>query len=236
MFERIEVGSPNRPWATALAFLVNATALTLAILLPMIRPDRLPAFAHVVTPPITIPYFHDEAPAQPQPQRSSTAQTPFDDHVIRIPATPPTGIDMRPGPAASGPHPSADPFLHIIGSGPVSSVPLGTTSNPPPIPATTTKARPEKLIISHLDEGMLIRRVQPVYSRLAIATHTQGSVVLSALINTRGEIEGLQVVSGPPLLVQAALDAVKQWRYRPYILNGTPIEVQTQVTVNFSLQ
>jgi protein TonB len=75
-----------------------------------------------------------------------------------------------------------------------------------------------------------------VYPRIAIATHTQGSVVLSALINTRGEIEGLQVVSGPGLLVQSALEAVKQWRYRPYILNGTPIEVQTQVTVNFSLQ
>jgi protein TonB len=130
----------------------------------------------------------------------------------------------------------SDPFIRIIGSGPVSNLPLTASVNPPPLPVAAKPPRPEKLIISHLDEGMLLRRMQPVYPHLAITTHTQGSVVLSALINTRGEIEGLQVVSGSPLLVQAALEAVRQWRYRPYILNGTPIEVQTQVTVNFSLQ
>jgi protein TonB len=139
-------------------------------------------------------------------------------------------------PAERPPQPFISGMERIGNANSVIGLPIGASTNPPPIAASTTKAHPQTLIISHLDEGMLLRRVQPVYPRIAIATHTQGSVVLSALINTRGEIEGLQVVSGPGLLVQSALEAVKQWRYRPYILNGTPIEVQTQVTVNFSLQ
>jgi len=63
----------------------------------------------------------------------------------------------------------------------------------------------------------------------------QGNVVLQASISKEGAIEHLQVVSGPPLLIQAAVDAVKQWRYRPYILNGEPVEVETTVTVQFTL-
>jgi periplasmic protein TonB len=236
MFERIEVGSPNRPWATALAFIVNSTALTLAILLPMIRPDQLPAFVRVVTPPISVPFFHhDSPPSEPAPRRQTVASE-TDERVLRVPPTTSRTIDM------SADRPTSDTVGPFIDHGIVpsnlpgmNSLPIAS-SNPPPMPVNSKPPRPQKLIISHLDEGMLLRRVQPAYPRIAISTRTQGSVVLSALINTRGEIEGLQVVSGPPLLVQAALEAVKQWRYRPYILNGTPIEVQTQVTVNFSLQ
>jgi periplasmic protein TonB len=236
MFERIEVGSPNRPWATALAFLANSTALVLAILLPMIKPDQLPAFVRVVTPPISVPFFHhDSPPSDPSPRRQTVASE-TDDRVLRVPPTISRTIDM------SADRPTSDPGGPFFDHGVLpsnmpgmNSLPIAST-NPPPVAAIVKPARPQKLVISHLDEGMLLRRVQPVYPRMAISTHTQGTVVLSALISTRGEIEGLQVVSGSPLLVQAALEAVKQWRYRPYILNGTPIEVQTQVTVNFSLQ
>jgi protein TonB len=235
MFERIEVGSPSRPWATAVAFLVNSTVLVLAILLPMLKPDMLPAFDRVVNPPITLPFFHHEPPppGEPTPRHESTASN-LADHVIHVPPTIPPRIDM------SADRPTSDPIGPFIDRdtlpvGMLSNLPIAS-NNPPPMPVTPKPSHPQTLIISHLDEGMLLRRVQPVYPRIAIATHTQGSVVLSALINTRGEIEGLQVVSGPGLLVQSALEAVKQWRYRPYILNGTPIEVQTQVTVNFSLQ
>jgi periplasmic protein TonB len=84
-------------------------------------------------------------------------------------------------------------------------------------------------------EGNLIRRVQPVYPPLARTARIQGPVVLAAVISKAGAIENLRVLSGPPMLVKAALDAVSEWRYRPYILNNEPVEVETQITVNFTL-
>jgi protein TonB len=84
-------------------------------------------------------------------------------------------------------------------------------------------------------EGNLIYRVQPIYPALARAARVQGQVVIRAVISRNGTIENLQTISGHPMLVGAALDAVRQWRYRPFILNGDPVEVETQVTVNFSL-
>jgi protein TonB len=100
----------------------------------------------------------------------------------------------------------------------------------PPAPAPT---RPLK--ISHWAEGNLIYRVQPNYPPLARAARVQGAVELRAIISRAGTIENLVVVRGHPMLAAAALDAVRQWRYRPYLLNNEPIEVETDVTVNFLL-
>ena len=82
---------------------------------------------------------------------------------------------------------------------------------------------------------MITRRVEPVYPPIAERARVQGTVQLKAIISKEGAIENLQLVSGHPLLVPAAMDAVKQWRYRPYILNGEPLEVETIVIVNFHL-
>jgi protein TonB len=84
-------------------------------------------------------------------------------------------------------------------------------------------------------EGNLIYRVQPSYPPLARSARIQGTVLLRAIISRTGTIENLQTISGHPMLVGAAIDAVRQWRYRPYILNGDPVEVETQVTVKFLL-
>ena len=84
-------------------------------------------------------------------------------------------------------------------------------------------------------EGNLILRVQPLYPPLARQARIQGQVILRAVISRSGAIENLQVLTGHPMLVQSAIDAVKQWRYRPYSLNGEAVEVETQVTVNFVL-
>jgi len=86
-----------------------------------------------------------------------------------------------------------------------------------------------------MNEGSLIRKVQPAYPVLARSARIQGAVVLQAVISKQGTIENLKVLSGHPILVPAAIDAVKQWRYRPYILNSEPVEVETQIIVNFSL-
>lgn len=88
---------------------------------------------------------------------------------------------------------------------------------------------------SSLLEGNLIRKVPPVYPSLARNARIQGSVVVYALISKAGTIENLQVLSGHPMLAGAAIEAIRQWRYRPYILNSEPIEVETQITVTFSL-
>lgn len=76
---------------------------------------------------------------------------------------------------------------------------------------------------------------QPMYPPMARAARIQGAVVLRAIISKAGMIENLEALSGHPLLIPAAIEAVKQWRYRPYVLNGEPVEVETRVTVNFIL-
>jgi protein TonB len=114
------------------------------------------------------------------------------------------------------------PFIPLSGG----TSPLLPTLRPPVAHAIRT---------SSMLEGNLIRRVQPMYPPLARTARVQGSVVLYALISKAGTMENLHALSGPPLLVPAAIDAVSQWRYRPYILNSEPIEVETQITVNFVL-
>jgi protein TonB len=84
-------------------------------------------------------------------------------------------------------------------------------------------------------EGLLISKNIPVYPRIAVAMHAEGTVVLQATISKAGTIENLRVVSGPPVLQQSAIDAVKTWRYRPYLLGGEPVEVETTVNVIFTL-
>jgi protein TonB len=85
-------------------------------------------------------------------------------------------------------------------------------------------------------EGLLIQKTMPVYPAIARATRTSGAVTLAAIISKTGAIENLHVISGPMVLQQAALDAVRTWRYRPYLLNGQPVEVETTVNVIFTLE
>ena len=90
-----------------------------------------------------------------------------------------------------------------------------------------------KRIISRLTEAQLVNRVEPVYPRIAVLTGVQGQVKLHAIIARDGSVQSLNAISGHPLLVRAALEAVEQWRYRPYVLNGEAVEVETFITVNF---
>jgi protein TonB len=87
----------------------------------------------------------------------------------------------------------------------------------------------------NVQQAMLIRQPKPVYPPLAKQARIQGVVRLNAIIGKDGTIQNLQVATGHPLLVPAALDAVKQWVYKPTLLNGEPVEVITQIDVNFTL-
>jgi len=103
-------------------------------------------------------------------------------------------------------------------------------------PTAVPKVAVQRIRVSQgVVAGLVIRKVQPNYPQLAKTARVQGNVQLAALIGKDGTIQNLHVLSGHPLLTQAALDAVKQWRYKPYILNGEPVEVDTQITVIFSL-
>jgi protein TonB len=95
---------------------------------------------------------------------------------------------------------------------------------------------PKKVNISAgVAVGMLLQKTQPVYPPIAKAARVSGTVVIQATISKTGAIEGLKVVSGPAMLQQAAIDAVRSWRYRPYLLNNEPVEVETTVNVIFTL-
>ena len=84
-------------------------------------------------------------------------------------------------------------------------------------------------------QGLLIRKIQPAYPPLARQARIQGAVLLQAEISKDGSIQNLRLISGHPMLAPAAIEAVKQWKYKPYFLNGEPVEVETQITVNFTL-
>jgi protein TonB len=97
-------------------------------------------------------------------------------------------------------------------------------------------ATPQRVRVSSgVSTGLLIKRVQPNYPPLARQARIQGQVVLQAEISKEGAIQNLQLISGHPMLAPAAIEAVKQWRYKPYLLNGEPVAVDTQVVVNFTL-
>ena len=97
-------------------------------------------------------------------------------------------------------------------------------------------APPKKVNISAgVELGLLVQKITPTYPPIAKAARVQGTVVLQATISKQGTIEDLKVVSGPAMLQQAALDAVRQWRYKPYLLNNEPVEVETSVQVIFTL-
>src|SRR5258707_10927475 len=97
-------------------------------------------------------------------------------------------------------------------------------------------ATPQRVRVSQgVTQGLVLRRINPNYPPLARQARIQGQVVLQAEISKSGDIQNLRLISGHPMLAPAAIEAVKQWRYKPYLLNGEPVAVDTQVVVNFTL-
>ena len=95
---------------------------------------------------------------------------------------------------------------------------------------------PQRVRVSEdIVQGLMLKKVPPVYPPLAKQARIQGTVLLKVTISKSGDVENLQLISGHPMLAPAAIEAVKQWKYKPYLLNGEPVEVETQVQVNFTL-
>ena len=226
----------RRGWTTLVSFVAQGLGVGVLLLLPMIYNDAIPAIrlSSFLTVPLPPP-----APAPPSTHSQPThSQTNMNGSHVIIPTAVPDYIAIVHDEAVSE-SVSLDDTSGVAGGtgirGAANGVPGGIgiadTVAPPPPPKPV--ARPPR--ISRMMEGNLIHRVQPVYPMAAKAARIQGPVVLRAVISKEGTIENLAVVSGHPMLVRAALDAVSQWRYRPYLLNGDPFEVETQVTVNFVL-
>jgi len=113
-----------------------------------------------------------------------------------------------------------------------------STSERGPAPPEEKRRTPEpirRIKVGTIEPALLVHRVEPIYPRLAIQTRHEGSVELRAVISTDGSIQSLELISGDPLLIQSALAAVREWRYRPTILNGQPVEVDTHITVVYTL-
>jgi protein TonB len=227
-----KIKTRSRRWMIATLGL-NGTILAILILMPLIYPGALPQ--HTLPTLLAVP----ETPRpQPEPEPARVRPATVHDHsemmgrqliaptqipiTIRdtrdreVPFASNTPMDLGPaGPNGDGTNP--------FGSG------QHVTIVHPPVQASIHL--PSKLV-----EGNLIYKSVPQYPAIAKASHTEGTVVLQAMISRTGTIEGLHVISGSPMLQQAAIDAVKTWRYRPYMLNGQAVEVETTVNVIFKLQ
>jgi len=153
--------------------------------------------------------------------------------LLSPPTIPPTIVNLNE--SRVGPAPDLDTIGVQGGTGTgrrgvADSIGIGVGAAQPLSPAPT-----HPLKISQWAEGNIIYRVQPNYPSLARQARVQGAVELRAVISRTGTIENLVVVRGHPMLSAAAIEAVRQWRYRPYLLNNEPIEVETEITVNFVL-
>jgi periplasmic protein TonB len=225
----------RRGWTTLTSFGVQALIATVLIILPMLRPMGLPSF-HQLSTPISLGQPQGETPAAGARAHSAVAPIRRTEFFFRRPSSLP--LRWR-GPADEGlpQTPASDPYIPGTPVGDLHGVRgLFSEGTHPVLPAPAPPAAvAHPLRLSHMSEGNLIRKVQPIYPALARSARIQGTVVLQAVISRQGTIENLSVVNGHPMLVSAAIDAVRQWRYRPYILNNEPVEVETQITVNFSL-
>jgi periplasmic protein TonB len=229
MFDGIENVHPDqrRGWTALVSFTLQAAAVAAALTIPLLYPGKLTdVFNHQrVFVPIT----------EPEVSVTTEHQTGAGGHAGPMLPTTPLVVNQRPGlhfpvpnvqsNAVEGP-PALDPLFTHYGSG-IGNI-VGSEIGLKPV-----LAKPP--IISRPMQGYLIHRVEPIYPSIAKVAGVQGAVLIKATISTEGKIEQAQVVSGSPWLSKAALDAIQQWRYRPYYLNDKPVEVETEITVMFTL-
>lgn len=241
MFEDSLIESGNklktkRLGTTVLSFLLQVGLIGILILIPLIYTDALPKgnlMTFLVAPP--------PPPPPPPPPAAAVKVVKIQSEVIngqlRTPTKIPNKVQMikeeeAPPDLGAGGVPGGVPGGIPGGStGGVMGGILSSANAAVPKVATPQRVR----VSSGVSTGLLIKKVTPNYPQLAKQARIQGSVVLQAEISKEGTIQNLQLISGHPMLAPAAIEAVKQWRYKPYLLNGEPVAVETQVVVNFSL-
>ncbi len=231
--------SKRKAWTTALSFIIQVFIIGVMILIPLIYTEALPKqqlMTFLVAPPPPPP--PPPPPAAAVPIKAVKVESELNNGQLRTPTKIPQKVAMikeedTPPPSASmggvvGGVPGGVPGGQMGGviGGIISSTPVAV-----PKVATPQRVR----VSSGVTAGNLINKVQPVYPPIAKNARIQGTVVLQAVISKNGVVENLHAVSGHPMLIPAAVEAVKQWRYKPYFLNGEPVEVETTIQVNFTL-
>lgn len=226
----------KRGTTTFISFVLQLLLIGVLVLLPLIFTEALPRqqlMTFLVAPPPPPP---PPPPAAAEVRIVKKVQSELDNGQLRTPTAIPKKIQM----IKEDEQPPTTGVAGVVGGVP-GGVPGGSmggvlggmlSSTPVAIP----KAAPQRVRVSQgVSQGLLIHKVTPTYPAIARQARIQGTVVLQALIGKDGAIQNLRVVSGNPMLMGAALDAVKQWKYKPYYLNGEPVEVDTTVNVIFSL-
>jgi protein TonB len=225
--------SPAKRWTALGSAMAQCALAALLVAIPLIRPQLPPL--HRETPQVMAPL-----PPKPPVVRVEVAAAASSTTAMSVPAAAPmvanpqavlsrpTGLEMGAEPAITG---------ISMGRGPLNSVlaGLGAGTPRPNLAAAPHRTTGPVNISSGVVTGMLLAPIRPVYPAIARVAGIQGAVVMEATISKTGRIESLRAVSGPPMLRQAALDAVQAARYQPYQLNGQATEVQTTITVVFRL-
>jgi protein TonB len=223
---------------TTVSFVVQCVLLAIMALIPLMFTEALPKaqlLTFLVAPP---------PPPPPPPPAAPTVKVVRETDVLnngalRTPTRIPQKVEMikeedTPPPSATGGVVGGIPGGVPGGQlGGVIGGIIGSGSSLAAVP----KLEPVKRIrVSQgVTQGLLVHKVEPAYPKIALAARITGVVRLKAIIGKDGNIRELQALSGPPLLIPSAIDAVRQWHYRPYLLNGEAVEVETDVTVTFTL-
>jgi periplasmic protein TonB len=239
MFEDSLIESGNklktkRLSTTVLSFFGQFGLIGILILIPLIYTDALPKtqlMTFLVAPP--------PPPPPPPPPAAAPKVVKIQSEVINGQLRTPTKI---PDKVQMIKEEEAPPDLGGVSGGVPGGVPGGSAGGVMGSILSSTNvavpkvATPQRVRVSTgVATGLLIKKVTPNYPQLAKQARIQGTVILQAEISKDGTIQNLQLISGHPMLAPAAIEAVKQWRYKPYLLNGEPVAVETQVQVNFSL-
>jgi protein TonB len=251
MFEQTFVdgkGKTNKPWTILTSTLLQLGLVGLAVLIPLISYEQLPktqlaSFLTAPPPPPPPP----PPPAAVMPKVVKVNPRQFDAGKLMAPKSIPKKVieikEEELPPASSGGGvvggvPGGVPGGTVGGviGGIIGSVPTAAPPPPPPPKVEQKKQEVQRIRVGgNVQQAKLVRQPKPVYPPLAKQARIQGVVRLNAIISKDGTIQNLSVISGHPLLVPSAMEAVKQWVYAPTLLNGEPVEVVTQIDVNFTL-
>ncbi len=229
----------KRGVTTAFSMVLQVFLIGLLVLIPLLFTEALPKqqlMTFLVAPPPPPP--PPPPPAAAPVKVVKQIQSDINNGQLRTPTKIPEKVQMIKEEETPPPTMAAGGVVGGVPGGvpggQMGGVIGGIISNTPV--AVPKVATPQKVRVSQgVSQGLLIKKVQPPYPPLARQARIQGQVVLQADISKDGTIQNLRLISGHPMLAPSAIEAVKQWRYKPYFLNGEPVAVETQITVIFSL-
>jgi protein TonB len=236
LLELSEIERRRRKGAALFSFILQGLIVGVLVLLPLWFLDTLPAqqlVTFLVAPP---------PPPPPPPPAAPVKAVQMVSQIVNGQLLAPSKIPklVKMIKEEEAPPPAMGVTGGVVGGVPggQSGGVIGSLISATNHTSTAPKAEeiPKRLVVSQgVSLGMLQSQIEPVYPMIARRARVQGRVTLRAIISAQGTIESLQVIDGHPMLVSAAMDAVKQWRYKPYMLSGQPVEVETTVFVNFHI-